>query len=131
MLVRPGFRIISMNTNFCYYINFWLLLNATDPASHLQWLVHELEAAELSNEKVHIIGHIPPGYVDCMRIWSRNYYKIVQRFESTITGQFFGHTHSDEIQIYWNDPDESSKFCEAITSSHKTYSPKFNKQKGP
>lgn len=91
-------------------MNLWLLLNATDPASQLQWLVHELHAAELSNEKVHIIGHIPTGHTDCFRIWSRNYYKIIQRFESTVTGQFFGHTHANEFKIFWDDPEDSSKF---------------------
>lgn len=108
MLVRPGFRIISMNTNFCYVLNFWLMQNATDPASHLQWLVYELQAAELAVEKVHIIGHIPPGYADCMRVWSRNYHKIIRRFESTVTGQFFGHTHGNEFQVFYDDPDDLS-----------------------
>lgn len=110
MLARPGFRIISLNTNYCYFLNFWLFLNATDPASHLQWLINELQAAELSQEKVHIIGHISPGYIDCMKVWSRNYYNIIRRFESTVTGQFFGHTHGDEFEIFWDDPDDLSKF---------------------
>ncbi|KAG4066539.1 hypothetical protein HA402_007175 [Bradysia odoriphaga] len=109
VLVRPGFRIISLNTNYCYFANFWLILNATDPASHLQWLIYELQAAELSNEKVHIIGHISPGYIDCMRIWSRNYYNIIRRFESTVTGQFFGHTHGDEFEMFWDDPDDLNR----------------------
>ncbi|KAJ6645977.1 Sphingomyelin phosphodiesterase, partial [Pseudolycoriella hygida] len=100
VLVRPAFRIISINTNYCYFLNLWLLINATDPISHLQWLAYELQAAELSNEKVHIIGHIPPGNVDCMRIWSRNYFKIIERFQATVTGQFFGHTHGDEIEVF-------------------------------
>lgn len=34
----------------------WLLVNSTDPADELKWLVHELENAEINNEKVHIIG---------------------------------------------------------------------------
>lgn len=108
VLVRPGFRIISINTNYCYVGNFWLLINATDPASQLQWLAYELHAAEISNEKVHIIGHIPPGYPECMRIWSRNYYKIIARYEATVTGQFFGHTHGDEFEVFY-DPDDLRK----------------------
>lgn len=41
-----------------------------------------------------------------MSSWSYNYYRIVNRYESTISGQFFGHTHFDEMEIFYdqNDP---------------------------
>lgn len=41
-----------------------------------------------------------------MSSWSFNYYRIVNRYESTIAGQFFGHTHNDEMEIFYdlNDP---------------------------
>uniref|UniRef100_A0A8C8VJM0 Sphingomyelin phosphodiesterase n=1 Tax=Pelusios castaneus TaxID=367368 RepID=A0A8C8VJM0_9SAUR len=58
--LRPGLRLVSLNMNFCSEANFWLLINATDPAGQLQWLVGVLQAAEEQEEKVHIIGHIPP-----------------------------------------------------------------------
>ena len=58
----------------------WLLLNATDPAQELSWLIYELQAAELNQEKVHILGHIPPGHTDCLAVWSKNYYRIVDRY---------------------------------------------------
>lgn len=53
--------------NYCMKMNLWLLLNSTDPAEQLQWLVYELQLAELNNEKVHILGHVPPGNMDCVR----------------------------------------------------------------
>lgn len=102
VLARPGFRIISINTNFCSYLNFWQFLAPDDPSSQLKWLVYELQQAESNNEKVHIIGHIPPGYSDCSKVWSRNFNKIVQRFEYTITAQFFGHTHYDEFKVSYD-----------------------------
>lgn len=102
VLVRPGFRIISLNMNYCNNLNWWLLLNSTDPATELQWFIYELQSAEFSNEKVHVIGHIPPGHSDCLKVWSRNYYKIVQRYENTITAQFFGHTHYDEFEVFYD-----------------------------
>lgn len=105
VLVRPGFRVISLNMNYCNNKNWWLLLNSTDPATELQWFIYELQSAEFSNEKVHIIGHIPPGHSDCLKVWSRNYYKIISRYESTITAQFFGHTHYDEFEVFY-DPAE-------------------------
>ena len=105
VLVRPGFRILSVNTNYCNNKNWWLLINSTDPVNELQWLVYELQSAESKNEKVHILGHIPPGHSDCLKIWSRNYYNIVNRYEATITAQFFGHTHYDEFEIFYDTED--------------------------
>ena len=32
--------------------NFWLLLNSTDPAEELKWLMYELQLAEFKGEKV-------------------------------------------------------------------------------
>jgi hypothetical protein len=51
-------------------------MNTTDPAQELQWLIYELQAAELSGDLVHILGHIPPGHADCLKTWSKNFYKV-------------------------------------------------------
>ncbi|XP_037126442.1 sphingomyelin phosphodiesterase [Syngnathus acus] len=99
--IQPGLRLVSLNMNFCARENFWLMVNSTDPANQLQWLVHVLQASEDKGEKVHIIGHIPPGL--CLGSWSWNYYHIINRYESTITGQFFGHTHFDEFQMFYDE----------------------------
>ncbi|XP_026184498.1 sphingomyelin phosphodiesterase [Mastacembelus armatus] len=99
--VQPGLRLVSLNMNFCARENFWLMVNSTDPANQLQWLVHILQASEDKGEKVHIIGHIPPGM--CLGSWGWNYYHIVNRYESTIAGQFFGHTHRDEFQMFYDE----------------------------
>ncbi|GIY49238.1 sphingomyelin phosphodiesterase [Caerostris darwini] len=100
--VYPGLRIISLNMNYCNSLNWWLLVNSTDPTGQLAWLVAQLQMAEDKGEKVHIIGHIPPGEPDCLGMWSSNYYKIINRYESTVTAQFFGHTHSDEYEIFYD-----------------------------
>ncbi|XP_047463834.1 sphingomyelin phosphodiesterase [Mugil cephalus] len=99
--IQPGLRVVSLNMNFCARENFWLMVNSTDPANQLQWLVHVLQASEDKGEKVHIIGHIPPGL--CLGSWSWNYYHIINRYESTVTGQFFGHTHMDEFQMFYDE----------------------------
>ncbi|XP_043928971.1 sphingomyelin phosphodiesterase [Protopterus annectens] len=118
-LVRPGLRLVSLNMNFCSRENFWLMINATDPAGELQWLISVLQAAEESKEKVHIIGHIPPGV--CIKSWSWNYYHIVNRYESTIAGQFFGHTHYDEFQMFYDEetltrPVSVAFICPSVTT---------------
>lgn len=100
--LRDKLKLISLNMNYCNNQNWWLLLNSTDPADELSWLVRELQSSELLGEKVAIIGHIPPGTNDCLQVWSSNYYRIVNRFEYTIIGQFFGHTHQDEFELFYD-----------------------------
>lgn len=105
------------------------MVNSTDPAKELQWLIHELQAAEDNGEKVHIIGkilfmngyfwyivlkfvvlpgHIAPGSSDCMKVWSRNFYAIIDRFESTILAQFYGHSHADEFEVFYDVQENSN-----------------------
>ncbi|GFR29144.1 sphingomyelin phosphodiesterase, partial [Trichonephila clavata] len=100
--VYPGFKLISLNMNYCNNLNWWLLINSTDPTGQLAWLVAQLQIAENKGEKVHIIGHIPPGEPDCLGVWSKNYNTIINRYEDTVTAQFFGHTHSDEFEIFYD-----------------------------
>uniref|UniRef100_A0A914VR59 Sphingomyelin phosphodiesterase n=1 Tax=Plectus sambesii TaxID=2011161 RepID=A0A914VR59_9BILA len=98
-------RLISLNTAYCDQTNFWIYLNQTDPDGTLAWLVEELTSAERLGQKVQILGHIPPGSGECLEGWAKNYYRIVNRFESTIVGQFTGHTHTDSYTVYYEDMD--------------------------
>ncbi|UYV61789.1 SMPD1 [Cordylochernes scorpioides] len=101
--LQSNFKIISINTNYCNNLNWWLLINTTDPANQLRWLINELQLSELIGQKVHIIGHIPPGTMDCLSEWSRNFYKIINRYEGTVTAQFYGHTHTDEFEVFYDE----------------------------
>ena len=49
------------------------------------------------------MAHIPPGDGECLEGWARNYYRVIQRFSSTITAQFFGHVHTDYFTVYYKD----------------------------
>jgi sphingomyelin phosphodiesterase len=86
--------------NYCPLLNFWLFINSTDPLGQLKWLANTLQESESKGEKVHLIGHIHPS--GCMESWSLNYYRIVNRYESTIVGQFFGHTHKDQFELFYD-----------------------------
>lgn len=102
VLHSEGFRIVSLNDNYCNNQNWWLLINNTDPAGELQWLIDVLQAAEDKKEKVHIISHMPVGTSTCLKQWSWNYYKIIDRYESTVAAQFFGHTHQDHFELFYD-----------------------------
>uniref|UniRef100_A0A0N4ZDK2 Sphingomyelin phosphodiesterase n=1 Tax=Parastrongyloides trichosuri TaxID=131310 RepID=A0A0N4ZDK2_PARTI len=98
-----GLKLISLNTVYCSTFNVYNYLNQTDPDGTLAWLSEELLASEKIGEKVHIITHIPPGVTYCLRGWSYNFYKLVNRFESTIAFLGMGHTHQDHFEVYYDD----------------------------
>ena len=66
-------------------------------------MIEWLQYAEDHGEKVHIIAHIPPK--QCLPSFSWNFDLIVNRYENTIAGQFYGHTHNDEIVINYDQVD--------------------------
>lgn len=58
----------------------WNVLYPVDPNDQLSWLASTLLEAEKSNEKVHILSHIPPGSEDTMQVFQREYRKIINRY---------------------------------------------------
>ena len=83
--VSPALKVIALNTNFCYSLNFWLLVDSRDPAGQLDWLVKQLHASEIRGQKVHILGHVCPGSSDCIHTWSAQFLRIVQRLVDTFS----------------------------------------------
>ena len=66
--------------------------------------------------QVHILGHIPPGHVDCVRVWSANFNAIVGRYSHIIAGQFYGHTHLDEFQLFFSKNEKESTAMQVVHS---------------
>ncbi|KAI1300259.1 Sphingomyelin phosphodiesterase [Halotydeus destructor] len=100
MPLRPRLRAVIMNSNYCARLNPWTLYDSVDPGNQLDWLVKVLAEAEQAHERVHIVGHIAPDPTECTRPWLRNFLNILERFQDTIVGQFYGHTHRDEFRVY-------------------------------
>lgn len=80
----------------------WLWYEPKDPVAQLQWLADTLLQAEKDAEFVHILAHIPPEYIDCFSTWKREYMKIINRFAHIIKAQFNGHSHNDELQLFYS-----------------------------
>eukprot|EP01104_Vermistella_antarctica_P004959 TRINITY_DN15366_c0_g1_i1.p1 TRINITY_DN15366_c0_g1~~TRINITY_DN15366_c0_g1_i1.p1 ORF type:complete len:574 (-),score=87.52 TRINITY_DN15366_c0_g1_i1:107-1828(-) len=99
--VVPGLRVISLNTQYFDILNFWnaLYLNTSDPGGQLQFLEEALLNASQSNERVYIIGHIPPNDSFALYPYIDAYLAIVERYNSTIVAHFFGHTHNDQFNV--------------------------------
>jgi sphingomyelin phosphodiesterase len=104
VLLRPGFRIISINNNDCYTYNFWVMYDRTEIQANLQWLNNVLFAAEQNNERVHILGHVHPNGGGCLQFWAREFRRIMDRFHMIIGGQFNGHSHNDQFAVYYDRP---------------------------
>lgn len=100
-----GLRLISLNTNFWYVLNFWLYepTMSRDPSNVLSWLVTQLQAAEDSGQRVWIFGHIPPGVADVFHDASSYFDQVIQRYDATIAATFYGHTHYDQLQLAYSD----------------------------
>ncbi|KAJ5144017.1 Sphingomyelin phosphodiesterase [Penicillium bovifimosum] len=105
--VHPGsnLRIISYNSVFYYIYNFLMYGEPIeqDPRGQFEWLIQELQAAEDAGQRAWLIAHIPSGVPDHFRDHSQYFDQIVQRYEATIAGLFYGHTHTDEFQIAYSD----------------------------
>jgi len=112
--VMPGLRLISLNTQYCDEGNFWLYANQTDPDGTLAWLIQQLQSAEDAKDKVHIIGHVPSGDHTCLRFYSANYYDIINRYANTIAGLFYGHTHSDQFSVFYEDANITKNATEVM-----------------
>lgn len=78
----------------------WLWYQPEDPDGQLRWLEKTLLQAETDSEFVHILAHIPAGN-ECQKTWRQEYLKIVNRYAHIIRAQFNGHTHNDEVLLYF------------------------------
>ncbi|OQR79533.1 sphingomyelin phosphodiesterase-like [Tropilaelaps mercedesae] len=108
--VHPGIRLFSLNTIYCYTLNWWLAVDSRDPEDQLVWLMNGLEQAANAGERVHIIGHIPPGTTECYKEWAQAYQRIISRFANIIEAQFFGHMHWDQFTVDWSvEKDETTE----------------------
>uniref|UniRef100_A0A7I4Z2W4 Sphingomyelin phosphodiesterase n=1 Tax=Haemonchus contortus TaxID=6289 RepID=A0A7I4Z2W4_HAECO len=107
--IYPGLRLISINNALGGdAVNFFLYINQTDPDGTLTWLIKQLHDAEAVGDRVHIVAHIPGGNGEALEGWALNYYNVINRFQNTIVGQFFGHTHSEEFYVTYEDPESAS-----------------------
>lgn len=121
---KDGLKIISINSDFWYTPNLLnVRITAALPASRsstadisqyynytnpdksgiLRFLADELLAAEAADQRVWIIGHVPSGGSSAIANPSVLFHSIVARFSpATIAGIFFGHTHKDEKQLFYD-----------------------------
>ncbi|KAG0703316.1 sphingomyelin phosphodiesterase [Suillus ampliporus] len=101
-----GLKIISIDTNLWYTSNYYSYINSTepDPFGILRFLTDELQASEDAGERVWVIGHVLSGWdgTQAQVNPSNLFYQIVDRFSPhVISNIFFGHTHEDQLSIFY------------------------------
>lgn len=70
----------------------------------LSFVIQELQAAEDAKERVWILGHVLTGWDGSNPLPNPTnlFYQIVDRYSPhVIANIFFGHTHEDQIMIYY------------------------------
>ncbi|WFD00867.1 hypothetical protein MYAM1_003622 [Malassezia yamatoensis] len=109
---RQGLRIISINSDFWYKANPMAYLKADQPdmGGVLRWLTDELQAAEQAHERAWIVAHVLSGWdgKNALEAPTNLFYHIVSRYSHTIAHIFYGHTHEDQFQLFYNSTDGDS-----------------------
>ncbi|KAF7708702.1 hypothetical protein HF521_017759 [Silurus meridionalis] len=108
LLNQTGLRVLVLNTNL-YYDQNKITENMKDPADQFKWADQVLSEASKNNEKVYIVGHVPPGFFEKKRHkpWFRSefnnqYIELIQKHHEIIIGQFFGHHHTDSFRMFYS-----------------------------
>ncbi|MBX2907516.1 MAG: metallophosphoesterase [Taibaiella sp.] len=102
-----GIRLIALNT-VIYSPKYESADGISQQAAgdeQMTWLAGQLEEATSKKEKVFLAMHIPPG-VDYKKNamwsnaqpWERQLLALCTKYQSTIAGILFGHTHMDELR---------------------------------
>jgi len=128
-----GLRVIALNT-VIYTKSFHPSdLQEKYGKQQMAFLESELKDALSKNEKVYLAMHVPPGkdahgtgdslmWADSGTRWLNTFLGIVERYDQTIAGVLFGHTHMDELRRLYDSTGttitEVAISCPGITTGH-------------
>ncbi|EIW86935.1 sphingomyelin phosphodiesterase [Coniophora puteana RWD-64-598 SS2] len=132
-----GLKIISLNTNLWYTANYFAYINATNPDVFglLRFLADELQASEDAQERVWIIGHVLSGWdgTQTLNNPSNLFYQIVDRYSPhVIANIFYGHTHEDQLSIFYanNGTNMSAETAQTVSWIGPSLTPLTNLNSG-
>jgi sphingomyelin phosphodiesterase acid-like 3 len=145
--IMKGLRIICLNT-----IIMGNTYRADDGISQtdagdveMKWLAAQLRDANKSGDKVYIAMHIPPGIdpynfkraknnpsgkfiigmwktVPGEQPWQNYFLQLIEDYQTTVAGVFFGHTHYDELRLLYDSTGRQvtqvALGCPGISSQH-------------
>lgn len=137
---RPvaGLRLICLNT--VMYTHGFTVADGSnkeaDRADQMTWLGDQLAEAVRMQEKVYIAMHVPPGtdafsgnpMWDTQPVnWLPFFLSLTTKYQSSIAGIFYGHTHMDEMRRLY---DSTGKQVTEVAISCPGVSPLFSNNPG-
>ena len=87
-------KIVQLNNNICYTLNWESFTNFEDPGNMLGWLHDELKEIEANNGTAIILSHVP-NIDECNREYGRRYHAIMDRFQTVIRWGMYAHIHEE------------------------------------
>jgi sphingomyelin phosphodiesterase len=106
-------RVLVLNCMITDSLNFYIYGNNTDPLQQLKWMEEVLRFSEKNDERVFVVGHIPPGNSFFPSEYSKRYNALSDRFSNIIISHLYAHTHNDEFKII-NDYFDESKIAGVV-----------------
>ncbi|KAJ3502823.1 hypothetical protein NLJ89_g8715 [Agrocybe chaxingu] len=127
-----GLRIISLNTDFWYRANYFNYINMTNPdnSGMLRFLTDELQDAEDTGDRGWD-GTNPLR--NPTNLFTITVYQIVDRYSPhVIANIFFGHTHEDQMNIFYtnNATEMISEAATAVSWACPSLTPNNNLNSG-
>lgn len=101
--VAPQLNVLSLNSLFFYTKNTEArhCLRWDSPgAIQLQWFINQLKRVRRNNEKVYVIGHVPPSPRDYKSSCLTEYVRIAMAYQDVIMGHFFAHLNMDHFLMF-------------------------------
>jgi sphingomyelin phosphodiesterase len=122
----PKTKIIALNTNSCYYMNFAMLKTRYDPGDQLAWFEQELAALESIGGQAILIAHIPPIYYECVHGFAVRFQALVERYQHVVRFGLYGHEHDEWMQLYTSIHNPTQRIGHAFMSGSATTFTKKN-----
>jgi sphingomyelin phosphodiesterase len=92
----PKTRLVAVNTQSCYIMNFYLIETHKDGGDQLAWFENLMKEMEAAGETAILIGHVPTGD-DCLNNWSIRFNALLERYQHIIRTQLYGHVHLENF----------------------------------
>jgi len=87
-------KVISLNSNVCYTLNWDSFIRFEDPGNMLHWLEDELAHVEETGGNAIIISHVP-NLEECVRQYGRRYHAILDKYNHVIRWTVSSHIHQE------------------------------------
>ena len=101
--VAPRLNVLTLNSMYFYSRNDAVhnCLHPDSPAAiQLVWFEDQLKKARRENERIYVIGHVPPSPRDYKGTCLTAYMRIATSYTDVIMGHFFAHLNMDHFLMF-------------------------------